>query len=157
MKKEDSNKILDNILENGFDAEPVISSVPMVIKDTKVPAEISEDIKVVRNNLYSVNDKLSSVLDYLVNNLDNAEQAAAGAFVKKSPIDEINDIAKAIVFVNQQILKNTNDQLKAPRNPNIPNTQNNTQNNFFVSSDRKKFSLKDVDDMLKVNGDKNVN
>lgn len=150
MKKEESNNILDKILDNGFDIEET-SLVPIEVVKTSLPAEVSEDVEKVRENLYDTSDKLKAVLDYLINNLD--KDKGDTSFIKKSPIDEINDIAKSIVLVNTTIVKNANDQLRRntnpPNSPGVSGNQNNTQNNFFLNTD-KKFSLKDVDDMIKV-------
>ena len=149
MSKKEAFNALDKTLENDFDEIPPVM-VPMVIKDSNMPAEASEDAGVVRGNLYDVSTKLSSCFDFLVNNFE--QQMNAPGLLKASPTIDIVEIAKAMVYVNKQILTIGDDKQKPKEKPK---GDNNTQYNTFIGSPNEGFTAEMIDKMIK-NADKNT-
>ena len=143
MSKKEAFNALDKTLENDFDEIPPVM-VPMVIKDSNMPAEASEDAGVVRGNLYDVSTKLSSCFDFLVNNFE--QQMNAPGLLKASPTTDIVEIAKAMVYVNKQILTMGDDKQKPKEKPK---GDNNTQYNTFIGSPNEGFTAEMIDKMIK--------
>lgn len=143
MSKKEAFSALDKTLDNDFDEIPPVM-VPMVIKDSNMPAEASEDAGVVRGNLYDVSTKLSSCFDFLVNNFE--QQMNAPGLLKASPTTDIVEIAKAMVYVNKQILTIGDDKQKPKEKPK---GDNNTQYNTFIGSPNEGFTTEMIDKMIK--------
>ena len=143
MSKKEAFSALDQTLENDFDeANPI--TTPMVIKESQMPAEVSEDGRVVRANLYDVNAKLSSCFDFLVNNFESQMQAPG--LLKASPTGDVVELAKAMVYVNKQILT-LNDSKNPPKE--TPKEENNTQYNTFISDSNGGITTTILDQMIK--------
>ena len=143
MSKKEAFNALDKTLDNDFDEIPPVM-VPMVIKESNMPAEVSEDAVVVRGNLYDVSTKLSSCFDFLVNNFE--QQMNAPGLLKASPTNDIVEIAKAMVYVNKQILTLGDDKQKPKEKPK---GDNNTQYNTFIGSPNEGFTAEMIDKMIK--------
>ena len=143
MSKKEAFSALDKTLDNDFDEIPAIQ-VPMVIKQTEVPANRSEDNDQVRKNLFDVNAKLESCFDFLIQNFQS--QMEAPGLLKASPTGDVVDLAKAIVYVNKQIL--TLDDQKTPPKEN-PKSENNTQYNTFISDGNGGITPAIIDKMIK--------
>lgn len=143
MSKKEAFNALDKTLDNDFDEIPPVM-VPMVIKESNMPAEVSEDAGVVRGNLYDVSTKLSSCFDFLVNNFE--QQMNAPGLLKASPTNDIVEIAKAMVYVNKQILTLGDDKQKPKEKPK---GDNNTQYNTFIGSPNEGFTAEMIDKMIK--------
>ena len=143
MAKKDAFAALDKTLDNDFDEIPAIS-VPMVIKETQVPATRSEDNEQVRKNLFDVNAKLESCFDFLVQNFQS--QMEAPGLLKASPTGDVVDLAKAIVYVNKQILT-LGDEKNPPKEK--PNEEHNTQYNTFISDGSGGITPAIIDKMIK--------
>ena len=143
MSKKEAFNALDKTLDNDFDEIPPVM-VPMVIKESNMPAEVSEDAVVVRGNLYDVSTKLSSCFDFLVNNFE--QQMTAPGLLKASPTNDIVEIAKAMVYVNKQILTLGDDKQKPKEKPK---GDNNTQYNTFIGSPNEGFTAEMIDKMIK--------
>jgi len=143
MSKKEAFSALDKTLENDFDELPSVS-VPMVIKQAEVPEDRREDNKVVRNNLYDVNAKLSSCFDFLINNFESQMQAPG--LLKASPTGDVVELAKAMVYVNKQIL--TLDEAKGGAKEK-PKDEHNTQYNTFISDGNGGITTAILDKMIK--------
>ena len=143
MAMKDAFAALDKTLDNDFDEIPAIS-VPMVIKETQVPATRSEDNEQVRKNLFDVNAKLESCFDFLVQNFQS--QMEAPGLLKASPTGDVVDLAKAIVYVNKQILT-LGDEKNPPKEK--PNEEHNTQYNTFISDGSGGITPAIIDKMIK--------
>ena len=143
MSKKDAFSALDKTLENDFDEIPGIQ-VPMVIKETEVPATRAEDNEQVRKNLFDVNAKLESCFEFLVQNFQS--QMEAPGLLKASPTGDVVDLAKAIVYVNKQILTLGDD--KAPPKEK-PKEEHNTQYNTFISDGNGGITPAIIDKMIK--------
>lgn len=146
MKKDDIVKIMDAVSEADF-PEQEVASVPMVIKETpEVPATIQEEQKLVKENLYDTETKLRSVLDYLVNNIEDL--SAATGLIKQSPVQEICSVAREILNINDKIYKYSVDNNE--KSFDKTKTLNVNQTNYNFNSDNKEgFSLDDLDKHLK--------
>lgn len=143
MSKKEAFDALDKTMANDFDEIPP-TLVPMVIKETEVPEDRSKDNDVVRGNLFDVSTKLSSCFDFLVNNFE--QQMNAPGLLKASPTGDIVEIAKAMVYVNKQILTLGDDKEKPKEKPK---GDNNTQYNTFIGSPNEGFTAEMIDKMIK--------
>lgn len=143
MSKKEAFNALDKTLENDFDEIPSIQ-VPMVIKEADVPANRSEDNDKVRKNLFDINAKLESCFDFLVNNFQS--QMEAPGLLKASPTGDVVDIAKAMVYVNKQIL--TLDDPK-PGTKEKPTEEYNTQYNTVITDSSGGITPAIIDTMIK--------
>ncbi len=143
MSKKEAFNALDKTLDNDFDeANPIM--VPMKIKSTNVPANRSEDNELARKNLYEINDKLSSCFDFLVQNFQS--QMEAPGLLKTTPTGDVVELAKAMVYVNKQILT-----LDAPKeNPKEkPTEEHNTQYNTLITDSSGHITPAIIDSMIK--------
>lgn len=127
MSKKEAFSALDQTLENDFDEIPPLT-VPMVIKEAEVPATRAEDPEKVRHELYGVSAKLSSCFDYLVNNFES--QMTAPGLLKASPTNDVVELAKALVYVNKQILSVGDEKGKGKEKPT---EEHNTQYNTVIA------------------------
>lgn len=128
MKKQTKSDIsLEMALENGFpESEPF--QVPMVVEETKVPITTDEDKSIIRNDLFDVKTKLHSVFNFLINNVQT--QMEAPGIIKASPVNDIIELAKGIVYVDKSILTMNKDDTKTTA-PETPKEQHNTQLNLY--------------------------
>lgn len=143
MSKKEAFSALDKTLENDFDEIPTFST-PMVIKEAKVPATREEDNEQVRQNLYDVNAKLSSCFDFLIENFES--QMNAPGLLKASPTGDVVELAKAMVYVNKQILTLDDDKQKGKGKPT---EEHNTQYNTFISDGNGGITPAIIDEMIK--------
>lgn len=143
MTKKDAFAALDKTLENDFDEIPAIQ-VPMVIKEAEVPADRSEDNEQARKNLYDINAKLSSCFDFLIQNFQS--QMEAPGLLKASPTGDVVEIAKAMVYVNKQILT-LDDAKQKPKEK--PTEEHNTQYNTFIGGPNDGLTPAIIDKMIK--------
>lgn len=142
MSKKEAFAALDKTLENDFDEIPSITT-PMVIPQTVVPANISEDKEVVRKGLYDVSTKLGACFDFMVNNFQ--DQMSAPGIIKSSPTSDVVELAKAIVYVNQKILSVSDDKGGKGNNPK---SETNTQYNTVIT-DNNGLTTAVIDQMIK--------
>lgn len=145
MKQSQVNDILDKALESDFGDAPV-TNVPMVVPDkVEIPANVEEEQKLIKQNLYDTNAKLSAVMDFLVNNIETLTQEVG--MIKTSPVSDICSVAKEIGVINDRLYKYTQ--------PLIPKTLKATQNNINFNNEKKdesnesKFSLEELDNLIK--------
>ena len=143
MAKKEAFAALDKTLDNDFDEIPSIQ-VPMVLKEATVPATREEDNEEVRKNLYDVNAKLSSCFDFLINNFQS--QMEAPGLLKASPTGDVVELAKAMVYVNKQILT-LGDEKRPPKEK--PAEEHNTQYNTFISDGNGGITTTILDKMIK--------
>lgn len=143
MSKKEAFTALDKTFDNDLDEIPAIS-VPMVIKETQVPTTRSEDNDQVRKNLFDVNAKLESCFEFLVKNFQS--QMEAPGLLKASPTGDVVDLAKAIVYVNKQILT-LSDEKNPPKEK--PTEEHNTQYNTFISDSNGGITPAIIDKMIK--------
>lgn len=143
MSKKEAFAALDKTLDNDFDEIPSIQ-VPMVIKEADVPANRGEDNETVRKNLYDMNAKLSSCFDFLVNNFQS--QMEAPGLLKASPTGDVVELAKAMVYVNKQILT-LNDPKLPPKEK--PTEEHNTQYNTVITDTMGNLTPAIIDKMIK--------
>ena len=143
MSKKDAFSALDKTLENDFDEIPAIQ-VPMVIKEAEVPADRSEDNEQARKNLYDINAKLSSCFDFLIQNFQS--QMEAPGLLKASPTGDVVEIAKAMVYVNKQILTLGDDKGKSKEKPT---EEHNTQYNTVITDSTGQLTPAIIDKMIK--------
>ena len=143
MSKKEAFSALDQTLENDFEEIPPTLH-PLVIKETVVPAQRSEDPERVRGDLYDVSTKLSSCFDFLVNNFE--AQMNAPGLLKASPTGDVVEMAKALVYVNKQILTIGDDKGK---NKEKPTEEHNTQYNTLIASGDQGFTPAVIDQMIK--------
>ena len=143
MSKKDAFSALDKTLDNDFDEIPAIQ-VPMVIKEAEVPANRSEDNEQARKNLYDINAKLSSCFDFLIQNFQS--QMEAPGLLKASPTGDVVEIAKAMVYVNKQILTLDDDKGKPKEKPT---EEHNTQYNTLITDSTGQLTPAIIDKMIK--------
>lgn len=143
MSKKEAFSALDKTLDNDFDEIPSIQ-VPMVIKTAEVPANRSEDNDQVRKNLFNVNAKLESCFEFLVQNFQS--QMEAPGLLKASPTGDVVDLAKAIVYVNKQILT-LGDEKNPPKEK--PTEEYNTQYNTIITDQNGGITTTVLDKMIK--------
>ena len=143
MSKKEAFSALDKTLDNDFDEIPSIQ-VPMVIKTAEVPANRSEDNEQVRKNLFNVNAKLESCFEFLVQNFQS--QMEAPGLLKASPTGDVVDLAKAIVYVNKQILT-LGDEKNPPKEK--PTEEYNTQYNTIITDRNGGITTTVLDKMIK--------
>ena len=143
MSKKEAFDALDKTMANDFDEIPP-TLVPMVIKETEVPEDRSKDNDVVRGNLFDVSTKLSSCFDFLVNNFE--QQMNAPGLLKASPTGDIVEIAKAMVYVNKQILTLGDDKEKPKEKPT---GDHNTQFNTVITDKDGMLTPAIIDKMIK--------
>lgn len=143
MAKKDAFAALDKTLENDFDEIPAIQ-VPMVIKEAEVPSDRSEDNEQARKNLYDINAKLSSCFDFLIQNFQS--QMEAPGLLKASPTGDVVEIAKAMVYVNKQILTLDDDKGKPKEKPT---EEHNTQYNTVITDSAGNLTPAIIDQMIK--------
>lgn len=143
MAKKDAFAALDKTLENDFDEIPAIQ-VPMVIKEAQVPTDRSEDNEQARKNLYDINAKLSSCFDFLIQNFQS--QMEAPGLLKASPTGDVVEIAKAMVYVNKQILTLGDDKQKPKEKPT---EEHNTQYNTVITGPGDGLTPAIIDKMIK--------
>ena len=153
MSKKEAFSALDKTLENDFDEIPPIMA-PMVIKETEVPANVSEDPERVRKELYDVSTKLSSCFDFLVNNFES--QMNAPGLLKASPTGDVVELAKALVYVNKSILGVGDDKGKSKEKPK---EEHNTQYNTLITDPNGGITTTILDKMIKkaVSNAQNIN
>lgn len=150
MSKKEAFNALDKTLDNDFDEIPAIQT-PMVIKETQVPANRSEDNDQVRTNLYDVNAKLSSCFDFLINNFQS--QMEAPGLLKASPTGDVVELAKAMVYVNKQILT-LGDAKNPPKEK--PTEEYNTQYNTIITDQNGGITTTILDKMIKAAVDRSA-
>lgn len=143
MSKKEAFSALDKTLDNDFDEIPSIQ-VPMVIKEAEVPANRSEDNEQARKNLYDINAKLSSCFDFLIQNFQS--QMEAPGLLKASPTGDVVEIAKAMVYVNKQILTLDDDKGKSKEKPT---EEYNTQYNTVITGNGDGITPAIIDKMIK--------
>lgn len=143
MSKKEAFNALDKTLENDFDEIPAIQ-VPMVIKEAEVPANREEDNEQARKNLYDINAKLSSCFDFLIQNFQS--QMEAPGLLKASPTGDVVEIAKALVYVNKQILSLSDDKQKPKEKPT---EEHNTQYNTVITDSTGNLTPAIIDKMIK--------
>ncbi len=143
MSKKEAFAALDKTLENDFDELPTVTT-PMVIVKTDVPAQRSEDNEIVRKNLYDVNDKLTSCFNFLVDNFESQMQAPG--LLKASPTGDVVELAKAMVYVNKQLLTLSDDKSGAKEKPK---EEHNTQYNTVIADPNGGITTAVLDKMIK--------
>lgn len=153
MSKKEAFSALDQTLENDFDEIPPIMK-PLVIKETKVPATREEDPERVRQELYDVSTKLSSCFEFLVNNFES--QMNAPGLLKASPTGDIVELAKALVYVDKQILTAGAGSEKPKEKPS---EEYNTQYNTVITDKTGGITTAVLDKMIKdaVSNVQNIN
>lgn len=149
MNQKQVNDALDKALDTDF-GDSWSTSVPMVVPDkVEVPANIEEEVKTVKENLYNTNAKLNNVLDFLINNMEDLMNQPG--LMKQSPVSDIVEVAKTIGIINDKIYKYT-----TPPKPELPKNSKITQNNITFNSKNKDgedegngFSLETLDNLIK--------
>lgn len=149
MNQKQVNEALDRALDSEFE-DNFNTSVPMVIPEkVSVPATVAEEQTKVKENLYNTNEKLTAVLDYLVNNIEDLSREVG--MIKTSPVNDIVSVAREISLINDKLYRYT-----LPQNPKNQNNRNITQNNIqFNKTDSKEeqsnedFSLAKLDELIK--------
>ena len=149
MNQKQVNDALDKALDTDF-GDSWSTSVPMVVPDkVEVPANIEEEVKTVKENLYNTTAKLNNVLDFLINNMEDLMNQPG--LMKQSPVSDIVEVAKTIGIINDKIYKYT-----TPPKTELPKNSKITQNNITFNSKNKDgeddgngFSLETLDNLIK--------
>ena len=149
MNQKQVNDALDKALDTDF-GDSWSTSVPMVVPEkVNVRANVEEEVKAVKENLYNTNAKLNNVLDFLINNMEDLMNQPG--LMKQSPVSDIVEVAKTIGLINDKIYKYT-----TPPKTEIPKNSKITQNNITLNQVKKdgenegnEFSLETLDNLIK--------
>lgn len=149
MNQKQVNDALDKALDTDF-GDSWSTSVPMVVpKEVNVPTTVEAEQQEVKKNLYNTNAKLSNVLDFLINNMEDLMNQPG--LMKQSPVSDIVEVAKTIGIINDKIYKYT-----TPPKTEIPKNSKITQNNITFNNNKNEdenesesFSLETLDNLIK--------
>lgn len=143
MSKKEAFSVLDSTLDNDFEETNPFQS-PLVPVKSNMPEKVEEDRGVVRSDYYEVKAKLFSCLNFMVDNFET--QAQAPGLLKTTPTNDVVELAKAIVYIDKQILSASDVNNKETSKHSGGDT--NTQYNTFIG-DSKGITAEAIDQMIK--------
>lgn len=149
MNKEEINIALDRALESDF-SDTAPCTVPMVIpEEVQLPSNNKEEQDTVKKTLLNTSAKLSAVLDYYVNNLEELSNNT-GTLIKSSPVSDICSLAREIGLLNDKLYKYATPT-KTDSDKKIDKL---TQNNIIINKDKEEntqqpFSLETLDNLIR--------